>query len=125
MMAATGSVASRLAPVLRPRVPLRRPATLRRPWVAVTAMVALVLWSVVLKLPGLRVFYWIDEGISLGVASHPLGAIPRLLRQDGSPPLYYVLLHLWMGLFGTSEPATHALSLVFGLLCVPAALWAT
>ena len=35
---------------------------------------------------------------------------PALLRQDGSPPLYYMVLHLWMGVFGDSETRTHALS---------------
>jgi mannosyltransferase len=47
-----------------------------------------------------------------------------VLRQDGSPPLYYMLLHFWVDLFGTSENATHALSLVFSTLTIPAGLWA-
>ncbi|MEA2483174.1 MAG: mannosyltransferase, partial [Thermoleophilaceae bacterium] len=46
-----------------------------------------------------------------------------MLRQDGSPPLYYMLLHFWIGLFGTKESATHALSLVFSTLTVPLGLW--
>ena len=49
--------------------------------------------------------------------------IPGVLRQDGSPPLYYVLLNLWMPLAGHSEAGTHALSLLFALLCVPVAWW--
>ena len=47
--------------------------------------------------------YWIDEGIAVGIASHDLADIPRILGQDGNPPLYYLLLHGWMALFG--EPA--------------------
>ena len=31
---------------------------------------------------------------------------PAVLRQDGSPPLYYLLLHLWMGVFGVRRGAT-------------------
>ncbi len=69
-------------------------------------------------------WYWIDEGISIGIASQPLARIPELLAQDGAPPLYYVVLHFWMALFGTSEAATHILSLLFALATVPAALWA-
>ena len=46
--------------------------------------------------------YWIDEGISVGIAAHPLSAIPGVLRQDGSPPLYYLLLHVWMAFFGSA-----------------------
>ncbi len=68
--------------------------------------------------------FWIDEGLSVGIASFPLKDIPGVLRQDGSPPLYYLLLALWMDVFGSSEAATHALSLVFALAAVPVALWA-
>jgi hypothetical protein len=68
--------------------------------------------------------FWMDEAISTGIASHSLSEIPGLLRHDGSPPLYYVLLHFWIQLFGAGESATHALSLLFGLLTIPAGYWA-
>src|SRR6185503_10541298 len=68
--------------------------------------------------------FWIDEGLSVVIASRPQDDIPAALRLDGSPPLYYSLLHVWMAVFGTSEEATHALSLVFAVLAVPAAWWA-
>ncbi|MGH2947629.1 MAG: glycosyltransferase family 39 protein, partial [Solirubrobacteraceae bacterium] len=68
--------------------------------------------------------YWIDEAIAVGIASYDLVEIPRVLRQDGSPPLYYLLLHGWMALAGTGEAATRALSLVFALVAVPVAWWA-
>ena len=71
-----------------------------------------------------EVLFWTDEGISVGISSHAFGSIPDLLRQDGSPPLYYLLLNVWMSLFGSSEAATHILSLGFALATVPAALWA-
>ena len=68
--------------------------------------------------------FWLDEGISVGVASHPFRDIPHLLLQDGSPPLYYLLLNRWTSLFGTSNVAVHMLSLVFALATVVAAFWA-
>ncbi len=68
--------------------------------------------------------FWMDEAITTGIASHPVSQIPGILRHDGNPPLYYMLLHFWMRLFGTSESATHSLSLLFGLLSVPAGMWA-
>src|SRR5262245_21678748 len=68
--------------------------------------------------------YWIDEAISVGIASHPLTELPGALRQDGSPPLYYLLLHEWMALVGTGEEETRTLSLIFAALTVPAAWWA-
>ena len=84
----------------------------------------LVLFSLWLRARLLRSHLWVDEGISLGIAQHPLTAIPGLMRQDGSPPLYYVLLHVWIALRGVGEVAAHELSLLFSLLCIPAAYWA-
>ncbi|WP_457817390.1 hypothetical protein, partial [Staphylococcus aureus] len=63
------------------------------------------------------------EALSVGISSHSLTDIPTVLRHDGSPPLFYLLLHVWMSVFGSSETATHAMSLLFGTLCVPAAAW--
>lgn len=68
--------------------------------------------------------FWMDEAITTGIASHSLSAIPGLLRHDGSPPLFYLLLHVWIGIFGASEAATHSLSLLFGLLTIPVGYWA-
>jgi mannosyltransferase len=68
--------------------------------------------------------FWEDEAITTGIASHSLSAIPGILRHDGSPPLFYLMLHFWIGWFGASEAAAHSLSLLFGLLCIPAGLWA-
>ena len=92
--------------------------------ITVGLVAGLVITSLGLRLADLGSGLWIDEGISVGVASHRLSEIPGLLAQDGSPPLYYVLLHGWMALFGTSEQATHALSLMLTLLAIPVALWA-
>ncbi len=104
---------------LRGRLPLE----LTRP-LAWAIVAGLVLASLVLRLRGLHAYLWVDEGISVGIASHPLAHIPALLRQDGSPPLYYLLLHVWMAWRGRGEVATHELSLIFALLAVPVAYWA-
>ena len=65
--------------------------------------------------------FWIDEGISVGIAHHHWTSIPHVLRQDGSPPLYYLLLGVWIRVLGDSETSTHALSLVFATACIPLA----
>jgi mannosyltransferase len=67
--------------------------------------------------------FWMDEGLSVGISSHSFTAIPGVLRHDGSPPLYYMLLHVWMSVVGNTETDTHWLSLVFGLLAVPVGAW--
>ena len=92
---------------------------------AVTALGAVVLLAISLRLrtTSLGSPFWIDEGLSVGIASHGFLEIPGVLRLDGSPPLYYLLLHFWMPVFGRSEPATHALSLALALACIPLAWW--
>lgn len=91
-------------------------ATGRLDWLVV---LVLCLLAFGLRAPELWRAYWIDEGISIGISSHPLSQIPALLREDGSPPLFYFLLHFWMRLFGQSEAATHSLPLAVSIANVP------
>jgi len=68
--------------------------------------------------PGL----WADEASSLKVALHPLLDIAAR-SQDLTPPLYYAVLHLWVGLLGPSVGAIRALSAVLGVLAVALLGW--
>lgn len=77
-----------------------------------------------LRVAALPVWYWIDEALTVGLAAQPVTEVPGLLRLDGSPPLFYLVLHGWMAMFGTGEVATHALSLAFATLAVPVGWWA-
>ena len=90
----------------------------------VGGLAALVAVSALLRTTALDAAYWIDEGLSVGIASYDFFDIPGRLREDGSPPVYYMLLHLWMQAFGTSETATHVLSLAITLITIPVAWWA-
>jgi mannosyltransferase len=108
-------------------IDLREPRWLERyPVWASTGVLLIVLMGVsaFIRTRYISGQFWMDEAISTGIASHSLSAIPGLLRHDGSPPLYYFLLHLWIRAFGGSEAATHALSLLFGLLTIPVGMWA-
>src|SRR3954466_13725548 len=98
-----------------------QPRVARAPYAALGLLMAA---SLLLRSGRLAVGYWIDEGISVGIASHGAAQIPGVLGQDGSPPLYYLLLHEWMQLAGTGEAATRSLSLLFALAAVPVAWWA-
>ena len=112
--------------VSRPRARLARLGTARLAVSvpkSILALAFLVGISLALRTQAIHARFWIDEGLSVGIASHPLSAIPGVLREDGSPPLYYLLLKLWMSVFGSGEADTHALSIAFALLTVPVA-WA-
>jgi hypothetical protein len=62
---------------------------------------------------------WLDEVQTVNISSQPLRQIPAALRRDGAPPLYYALLHFWMGIAGTSDAAIRALPGVLSLVTLP------
>ena len=82
-------------------------------------LVVLVAISAVVRTRTLSGQLWFEEAIATGVAQHSFGALPGVLREAGSAPLYYVLLHIWIDIFGSGQTATHALSLLTGLLTIP------
>jgi len=104
-----------------PNVRFRRPGPVA---LTVIGLTLLTLASAFARTRELSAAYWIDEGLSWGIASHHFWSIPHVLRQDGSPPLYYLMLHVWMRLFGTGEEQTHVLSLIPALATVPLGYWA-
>ena len=59
---------------------------------------------------------WLDEALTVNVANLPLSDLREALERDGAPPLYYVLLHFWMVVFGTADFAVRALSGALGVL---------
>jgi mannosyltransferase len=62
---------------------------------------------------------WLDEALTIDVARLPLHDLPNALKHDGAPPLYYVLLHIWIRIFGQSNDAVRSLSGVFAVLTLP------
>jgi uncharacterized membrane protein len=64
---------------------------------------------------------WLDEALSVNIADLGLSELLDALRQDGHPPLYYVLLHYWMSLVGEGDAAIRALSGIFAVASLPLA----
>lgn len=62
---------------------------------------------------------WLDESLSVNISRLPLTQIPGALARDGSPPLYYVMLHFWMLVFGEGDFAVRALSGVVSVVSLP------
>jgi mannosyltransferase len=65
---------------------------------------------------------WLDEALSVNISKLTLLKLPGALLQDGSPPLYYLVLHYWMLVFGQGDFAVRALSGIFSVATLPL-LW--
>ena len=62
-----------------------------------------------------------DESFTIQFSAHSLRwLVPSIANVEPNPPLYYFVLHYWMEVLGQSEFITRFLSLVFGVLAVPA-----
>ena len=110
----TSGVETEVAPAALP------PDTSRRgvPWAALA--VGVVVTAGIAARFVARSHLWLDEALTVNIARLPLGRMEAALRHDGAPPLYYVLLHLWMRVFGTGDVAVRALSGVFAVATLPA-----
>lgn len=62
---------------------------------------------------------WLDEALTVEIARLPISELLAALRNDGAPPLYYVLLHGWMKLFGTGDIAVRSLSALLSVATIP------
>lgn len=94
-------------------------------WLRVgTALLVLIAASTAIHAAYVGGQFWMDEAITVGISSHALTAIPSILRFDGSPPLFYLLLHIWMSWVGDGQAATHWLSMIFAAATIPAGYWA-
>ncbi len=62
---------------------------------------------------------WGDEAFSIAVGKMALSQIVQGDR-DVHPPLFHVLLHLWMGVAGSTEFAARFPALIAGVLLIPA-----
>ncbi|MEN3315839.1 MAG: mannosyltransferase [Acidimicrobiaceae bacterium] len=101
------------SPEAPPTAPERRRITV---WEALAA--AAVVVGVVVRFTA-NSHLWLDEALSVNIARLPLSRLPEALRHDGAPPLYYVVLHGWMEVFGTGTIAVRALSGVFAVAALP------
>jgi len=71
---------------------------------------------------GLRIYHlgheslWLDEAVTISGAGTNLANIfHSFWTMDYNPSLFWLILHYWMQIFGTSEFATRFLSVIFGL----------
>src|SRR3989339_991742 len=85
-----------------------------------------ILLSIISLGLGLRLFIlasrgslWFDEAFSAHFAALDVGQMLHYLRFENNPPLYFILLHFWIKLFGNSELALRLPSIIFGVASIP------
>ncbi len=66
---------------------------------------------------------WCDEAQFLWIVRMPTlqGMIDFLRHHESHPPLFYILMRGWLGVFGDSEPAALSLPILLGTALIPAA----
>ncbi len=76
--------------------------------------------GLVLRMNSLDQSLWLDEATSVLAAKNFSfqDLIFKFSPGDFHPPLYYLILKLWIGIFGTSEIAVRVLSVIFGVATV-------
>lgn len=84
----------------------------------IACMVAVLVASVALRTWASSPL-WLDEAQTVAIAKLPLDQLFPALRQDGSPPLYYLILHAWMLAFGQGDLAVRWLSAVLSVATLP------
>ena len=82
------------------------------------AVVAVVVVGVVLRFLTLS-HLWLDEALTVNISRLPVGDLLEWLKHDGHPPLYYLALHFWTAVFGSSDVAVRTLSALFSVATLP------
>ena len=63
---------------------------------------------------------WLDETFSVWLANQDVGDMLQwIVKIDQHPPLYYLLLHYWVALYGDTPYAARLLSVLFGTATIP------
>lgn len=62
--------------------------------------------------------FWRDEAFTYVLAKRNIFDLLILTAKDFNPPLYYLVVHIWMKLFGSSEVSIRTISLIFYWLTI-------
>ena len=87
---------------------------------------AIILLTIVVLAAALRIValfyvgtYTFDDAFSVHFAQMDLGQMLDLIKDEVHPPLYFILLHFWLKIFGSGEIAPRVLALIFSLASLP------
>lgn len=80
--------------------------------------IALIL-GLILRLISLNQSLWLDEATTALVSQMSVvDFFSRFMPADFHPPLYYLVMHFWVSLFGVGEISLRIPSIIFGILTV-------
>jgi len=68
---------------------------------------------------------WLDEAATVIQAKRSLPLVIQTIASGVHPPLFHILVHYWIKLFGATETAVRGFAVMWGVLSIPAAYWAT
>ena len=102
------------------RVPLKPQSHAERTQVEPLLLLGLCTAALLLRFHNLdRQSIWYDEANGIRIAMRSLPDLFTELTADASPPLYYLVMHAWVALFGHQEFAVRAFSALAGAGAVP------
>ena len=81
----------------------------------------ILILALAIRIVNLDQSFWLDEATSI-IAARDYSVneiLTKFSPGDFHPPLYYLLLKMWMGFLGSSEIAARSLSVLFGLGTIP------
>ncbi len=88
-------------------------------WGTLAIILGAVFWRLLFLDQGLT----LEEVVAVETASRSLGEIvPHVAMRDVLPPLYHLVLHGWITVFGTSDIAVRSLSLLLSACLFPVVL---
>ena len=81
-------------------------------------IIAITIAALILRLILSGQSFWLDQGASYVLSSLPLPQFFQAIKADFHPPLYYLLLHLYLP-YVTSESLIRLPGIIIGTLTVP------
>lgn len=78
-------------------------------------IIFILIIALFLRLVNLNQSLWLDEAVQAITAQKSLSFIAEEIKGDFHPPLYHILMHFWVRIFGSSEIALRLPSVLFGV----------
>lgn len=78
-------------------------------------IIFILIVAFVLRLINLNQSLWLDEAVQAITAQKSLSFIAEEIKGDFHPPLYHLLMHFWVRVFGSSEISLRFPSVLFGI----------